>query len=52
MAFDTMILGASHMYKGFGTTFDPEGLFSSFQISGGQHAFQIKIKTADRGFKL
>jgi len=29
MAFDTMILGASHMYKGFGITFDPEGLFST-----------------------
>lgn len=29
MAFDTMILGANHMYKGFGTIFDPEGLFST-----------------------
>ncbi|MGQ1911072.1 acyltransferase family protein [Marinifilum sp. RC60d5] len=29
IAFDTMILGASHMYKGFGITFDPEGLFST-----------------------
>ncbi|MUP37082.1 acyltransferase family protein [Labilibaculum euxinus] len=29
MAFDAMILGANHMYKGFGVTFDPEGLFST-----------------------
>ena len=29
MAFDSLILGASHMYQGFGITFDPEGLFST-----------------------
>jgi predicted acyltransferase len=27
--FDAMILGKSHMYQGFGITFDPEGLFST-----------------------
>ena len=28
-AFDSLILGETHMYKGFGITFDPEGLFST-----------------------
>jgi predicted acyltransferase len=28
--FDSMILGEAHMYKGFGVTFDPEGLLSTF----------------------
>lgn len=27
--FDTFIFGESHLYKGFGIPFDPEGLFSS-----------------------
>jgi predicted acyltransferase len=27
--FDSIILGASHMYQGFGIPFDPEGLFST-----------------------
>lgn len=29
IGIDTFILGNSHMYHGFGTAFDPEGLFSS-----------------------
>ncbi|MCE1197448.1 MAG: DUF5009 domain-containing protein [Marinilabiliales bacterium] len=29
IAFDSMILGESHLYKGFGIPFDPEGLFST-----------------------
>lgn len=29
VAFDAMVLGANHMYKGFGIPFDPEGLFST-----------------------
>ena len=29
IAFDTMILGAGHLYKGFGIPFDPEGLYST-----------------------
>lgn len=29
IAFDKFILGANHLYQGFGTAFDPEGLFST-----------------------
>jgi predicted acyltransferase len=29
IAFDVAILGESHLYKGFGLPFDPEGLFST-----------------------